>query len=99
MTTTNKQVIRQSIPSLPKLLPGLNGLESHVEPDVFIYIVRLVYGMIFKSKQLGENKQQLQRRIERFERQSDLPGFMSSVPINQLLERKPLKIPPTNPRN
>lgn len=43
-----------------KFLPGLIGLETHVKQEVFIYIVRSMYSIIFKSKFLKESKAQLQ---------------------------------------
>jgi len=63
----------------------LKALESHVDPETFVYILRSVYGIVFKSSELNENKEQLQRRIRNFETQSNLPGFMSALPIKEFL--------------
>jgi hypothetical protein len=69
-----------------KITPGLKSLESCIEPDTFIYILRSLYHLIFTSKKFRENKQQLQRRICEFEEQSGLPGFLSAAPIDALLK-------------
>ena len=69
------------------ILLGIKGLEAHVEYDTLIYILRSLYYIVCKSTQLKENKYQLQRRIEHFEEQSNLPGFLSAIPIEQLLEQ------------
>ncbi len=66
-------------------LIGLKALESHVDPETFVYILRSVYGIVFKSNELNENKEQLQRRIRNFETESNLPGFMSALPVKKLL--------------
>ena len=70
---------------LSKSLLGLRGLESYVEPDTFLYLLRTVYNIIFKSSQLAESKEQLRQRIIGFEKDSALPGFMSAISIEQLL--------------
>lgn len=77
-TVENKQPI--------KIAPGLKELESYIEQDTYIYVLRFLYHLIFKSKELGENKLQLQRRIQKFEEQCNLPGFLSAAPIDKLLE-------------
>ncbi len=69
------------------ILLGIKGLESHVEYDTLIYILRSLYSIVRKSNQLKENKHQLHRRIERFEEQSNLPGYLSVMPIEKLLEQ------------
>lgn len=66
-------------------LLGLKGLESHVDQETFVYILRSVYGIVFRSSELNENKEQLKRRIRKFEEQSNLPGFMSTVSVKDLL--------------
>lgn len=72
-------------PCKPQLLPGLHGLEQYLEYDTFVYVLRSLYRIVFKSKTFNENKPQLQRRIQRFEEQSNLPGFLSAIPIEALL--------------
>lgn len=69
----------------PTHLLGLKALESHVDSDTFIYILRSVYCIVFTASGLNENKEQLRRRIREFETQSNLPGFMSALLVNELL--------------
>ncbi|PIQ43233.1 MAG: hypothetical protein COV52_01830 [Gammaproteobacteria bacterium CG11_big_fil_rev_8_21_14_0_20_46_22] len=69
-----------------KISPGLKGLESYTGHDTFVYVLRSLYSLVFKSKELGENKLQLQRRIRNFEEKNNLPGFLSAASIDELLE-------------
>lgn len=67
------------------LLVGLKGLENYVEQETFVYILRSLYRIVFKSNELNESKHQLQRRFRLFEEQSNLPRFLSAVPVDKLL--------------
>ncbi len=71
----------------PGLLMGLPGLASYVEQDTLIYIIRSMYRIIFKSSRLRESKEQLHKRIFQFEQESGLPGFLSAIPVEQLLKQ------------
>jgi len=71
--------------SVPKIAPGFNRLENYVGYDVMLYILRFLYYLVFRAKKYGYNKQYLVNQIEKFEKQSRLPGFLSSLPIDQLL--------------
>lgn len=70
---------------IPNTMRGLKKLEQLFDLDTYIYILRSLYKLIFTSKQLKENKRQLQNRIRQFEQQSNLPCFLSTMPIEQLL--------------
>ncbi len=70
-----------------KILPGLEGLESYVDYHTYIYILRSLYRIAFKSHRLKENKYQLQRRILQFEKEQGLPGFLSSMSMDELLNK------------
>lgn len=66
-------------------LLGLKALESYVDPETFVYILRSIYRIVFTARDFKENKAQLRRRILEFETQSNLPGFMSALPVEELL--------------
>lgn len=68
-----------------KFLPGLEGLERYVDHDLMVYILRSLYRSVFKSRALGENKHQLLTRVKKFEEECHLPGFLSSMPVGELL--------------
>ena len=70
---------------IPKLAPGLNNLEEYVGYDMMLYILRYLYGLVLKSRKFGYDKQHLQLQIQKFEEQSKLPGFLSAMPIDELL--------------
>ncbi len=70
-----------------KILPGLEGLEAYVDYHTYIYILRALYQLALKSHRLKENKHQFKRRILQFEKQSGLPGFLSSMEIDELLNK------------
>jgi len=70
-----------------KLIPGLKGLELYVDHDMMVYILRSLYRLVFQSKELGYNKQQLHQAITKFEKQSNLPGFLSAMSIDDLLRQ------------
>jgi len=78
VTTINKK-------SVSNIVPGLNALEDYVGYDMMVYILRSLYQLVFKSKELGHNKKQLHRAIKKFEEQASLPGFLSAMPIDGLL--------------
>lgn len=69
----------------PKIAPGFSNLEGYVGYDVMLYILRFLYNLVFRAKKYGYNKQYLINQIEKFEKQSRLPGFLSSLPIDELL--------------
>ena len=71
--------------NLPKIAPGFHGLENYVGYDVMLYILRFLYNLVFKAKRYGYSKQYLISQIEKFEKQSRLPGFLSSLPIDDFL--------------
>jgi hypothetical protein len=50
-----------------------------------LYILRYLYNLVLKSKKLGFSKEHLQRQIQKFEEQSKIPGFLSALPIDELL--------------
>lgn len=83
----NEKIIKSNSLEKGSLSPGLKGLELHVDRETFIYILRSVYNIIFKSSKLKEDKKQLKKRIKKFEEQSDLPCFMSEIPIEDLLSQ------------
>lgn len=74
-----------SIKTIPKFAPGLNNLEEYVGYDMMLYILRYLYNLVLKSKKLGFSKEHLQRQIQKFEEQSKIPGFLSALPIDELL--------------
>jgi len=71
---------------IPKLLPGLEGLAAYVDHDMMLYLLRQLYKMVFRSQEEGENKQELYRRIKFFEEEANIPGFLSAMPVDKLLE-------------
>ncbi len=85
MRSLDKNTIESK--SYIKILPGLEGLENYVDYDEFVYILRAIYRIIFRSGQLKESKEELAKRIARFEKQANLPEFLSSTPLEKLLEQ------------
>jgi|GEM_PF-2890197 hypothetical protein len=75
-TKTTKQV---------RLTFELKTLAFYVGQETFLYILRSLYRIIFKSSALKEGRDQLHRRIRGFERQSNLPECLSTIPVNELL--------------
>ena len=65
--------------STSKTLLGVSGLAECVEYETMVYILRVLYRIIFKSKRLNENKHQLQQRIQRFEIQSKVARLFISI--------------------
>lgn len=64
---------------------GLSALEAYVDRDTYVYLLRWLYRIIIHSGRLSENKLKLKKRIRRFERQSNLPRFLSAMPVCELL--------------
>ena len=71
----------------PKQLFGIKGLANTVDYDVLIYILKSVYRLVLHSSQLKESRIDLKRRIQQFERDSLIPAFLSSLPLDQLIEQ------------
>ena len=71
----------------PQQLFGVKGLASAVEYDVLVYILKFVYRLVLESDQRKESGSRLKRRIQRFEKDSLIPGFLSALPLDQLIEQ------------
>jgi len=67
------------------LVLGLKGLASECDHDMMVYVLRSLYHEIFKAKKRKETKEQLYRRIVKFEKDCLLPGYLSAMPVDQLL--------------
>lgn len=67
------------------LANGLNRLENYLPYHDFIYVLHKLYKIVLASAKKKEDKITLKTRIRRFEEQSNLPGFLSIMPIEQIL--------------
>lgn len=85
LSMQNNKTVTTKLPVNMRL--GLRGLESHVDYGTYLYLLRFLYRIVFKSIEMKENKRQLQRRIKKFEAESGLPGFLSAMNIDELLEQ------------
>ena len=72
---------------IPDNFFGVKGLARHVEHDVLVYIIKSLYRLVMYSSELEESAAQLKKRIEYFERDSLIPGFLSSLTVNQFLQQ------------
>jgi|GEM_PF-3484339 hypothetical protein len=68
-------------------LNGLKALEEYLNEDDLVYILRSLHKIILKSGRLKESKKQLTRHIQTLEKDSNLPGVMSSISIDLLFEQ------------
>jgi len=66
---------------------GLDALERRVDYHTYVYILRALYGLVFRSFNLKETKGQLKLRIKRFESRSRLPCLLSILPVQTLLRQ------------
>lgn len=81
MTNNNTVEIERSLIAL-----GLKGLEAYVDHDTTVYILRTLYNIVQTSANNKEDKLVLKSRIKHFEEESNLPAFLTTIPIEQLLE-------------
>lgn len=63
------------------------SLGIHIDYDSFLYILRKLYRVVLKAKKDNLNAKGLQRRIRLFEKQSNIPDYLSSMPVNELIEQ------------
>ncbi len=86
MPKHNTQIQLSSKSKKPaSLMLGLSALAEQCDHDMMVYIIRSLYMEIFKAKKRKETKAQLKRRIIKFEKDCLLPGYLSAMPIEQLL--------------
>ena len=66
---------------------GLDALERRVDYYTYVYILRTLYALVFRSFNLEETKAQLKLRIKLFEKNSHLPSILSLLPMQTLLRQ------------
>jgi len=65
---------------------GFSALENFLPADDYVYVLRYVYNLLCDLRRKNIKKNEIIRYIEHFERMSLLPGFLSSLPVDQFLD-------------
>ena len=65
---------------------GFSALENLLSETDYLYVLRSLYNLVLASQRRGESLNKLQRRIEQFERDCDLPLCLSVLPMQQFLQ-------------
>lgn len=84
MVNIKNSTVSSHTPCFP--ICGISALRDYLNYNDFIYVLHALYKMVLYASRVHDDKERLHRRLSRFEYGMQLPGYLSSMPIEEFLE-------------